>query len=94
MPRSGVENFVVSAKTCLCHLETSIDAFRESVVSALSFFVFPLDVALKRDPQNDTFLKVLDLGWRSERLVNLFGQHNREVQKVASAEYSKTESKP
>ena len=63
------------------HLEIYIDAFRESVMSALSFFVFLLDVTLKRDRQNDTFSKVLDLRWRSERLVNLFGQHNRAAQK-------------
>ena len=74
-------------------LELYIDAFRGSVLSALSFFVFPLDVVLMRDPQSGSFWKVLNLGWRSERLLKLFGQHNRAVQKAAPAEYSKAESK-
>ena len=34
------------------------------------------------------------MGWRSERLVSLFGQQNRAIQKTASAEYSKAELKP
>ena len=37
------------------HLEIYMDAFRESVMNALLFFVFLLDVALVRDPQNDSF---------------------------------------
>ena len=57
-------------QTLVFKLELYIDAFREGALRALPFFVFPLDVVLIRDPQSGSFSNVLNLSWRSERLVN------------------------
>ena len=72
--RAGVVKFYSQRKHLFVfQLELYIDAFRGRVLSALLFFVFPLDVVLMRDPQSGSFLKVLNLNWRFERLLNLLG---------------------
>ena len=84
--RSGVVKFYSQCKHLFVfEFELYIDAFRGRVLSAMSFFVFPLDVLLMRDPQSGSFWKVLNLGRRSERLLKLFGERRRAVQKAASA---------
>ena len=73
----GVVKFYLQCKRLFVfQLKLYVDAFRDVVLSALSFFAFLFD-ALIRDPQSGYFEKVLALGRRSERLINLFEQHSR-----------------
>ncbi|MEC7998091.1 MAG: hypothetical protein VX166_09905 [Pseudomonadota bacterium] len=58
-------------------LKLYVDAFRDVVLIALSFFGFIFYLVVMRDPQSGYFEKVLALGRRSERLINLFEQHSR-----------------
>ena len=56
MPRSGVLEFYSQCKYLFVfQLEHYINAFREGILSALSLFVFLIDTALMRDPQNGSF---------------------------------------
>ena len=57
-----------------------VDAFRDLVLSALSLFGFTLDVVLMHEPEESLFDKVLGMGRRSERAINLFNQHDKEQQ--------------
>jgi len=57
-----------------------VDAFRDLVLSALSLFAFILDVVLMHEPEESLFDKVLGMGRRSERAINLFNQHDKEQQ--------------
>ena len=73
----GVVKFYLQCKRLFVfQLKLYVDAFRDVVLSALSFFAFLFDVVLMRDPQSGYFEKVLALGGRSERLINLFEQHS------------------
>ena len=83
--RPGVVKFYLQCKRLFVfQLKLYIDAFRDVVLSALSFFAFLFDVVLMRDPQSGYFEKVLALGRRSERLINLFEQHSRAGQQADS----------
>ena len=53
--RAGVSELHSQCKHRDFQLELYIDAFQGAVLSALLFFVFPLDVVLMRDPQNGSF---------------------------------------
>jgi hypothetical protein len=61
--RPGVVKFYLQCKRLFVfQLKLYIDAFRDVVLSALSFFAFLFDVVLMRDPQSGYFEKVLALG--------------------------------
>ena len=56
MRRSGVLKFYSQCKQrFVFQLEFYIDVFQGAVLSALLFFVFPLDVVLMRGPQSGSF---------------------------------------
>lgn len=77
-PNPGVVKFYIQCKRLFVfQLRLYVDAFCDVVLSALSFFAFLFDAVLIRDPQSGYFEKVLALGRRSERLINLFEQHIR-----------------
>ena len=77
-PNPGVVKFYLQCKRLfIFQLKLYSDAFTDVVLSEMSFFAFLFDVVLMRDPQSGCFEKVLALGWRSERLINLFEQHIR-----------------
>ena len=61
-----------------------VDALRDLVLSAMSLFAFILDVVLMHEPEDSLFDKVLGLGRRSERAINLFNQHDKEEQGAVS----------
>ena len=61
-----------------------VDALRDLVLSAMSLFAFILDVVLMHEPEESLFDKVLGLGRRSERAINLFNKHGKEEQGAVS----------
>ena len=93
--RPGVVKFYLQCKRLfIFQLKLYIDAFRDVVLSALSFFAFLFDVVLMRDPQSGYFEKVLALGRRSELLINLFEQHGRAGLQADSVGRSEAKPKP
>lgn len=57
-----------------------VDAARDILLSPLSALAFVLDVVMGNDRQNSFFTRVLRLGRRTERAINLFEQHDPEQQ--------------
>lgn len=57
-----------------------IDALRDFVLSFLSFWAFLLDVITQSHGKGSHFERVLKLGRRSERAINLFEQYDPEQQ--------------
>ena len=57
-----------------------VDAIRDILLSFLSFWAFVLDVILRNDAKDSLFSRVLGLGRRSERAINLFEQYDPEEQ--------------
>ncbi len=53
-----------------------VDAFRDLLLSALSFFAFVIDLLFQQHGEDSYFEKVLALGRRTERIINLFEQHD------------------
>lgn len=53
-----------------------VDAFRDLLLSALSFFAFVIDLLFQQHGEDSYFEKVLALGRRTERVINLFEQHD------------------
>ena len=74
---SVVKFYLQCKRLFVFQLKLYVDAFRDVVLITLSFLAFLFDVVLMRDPQSGYFEKVLALGRRSERLINLFEQHIR-----------------
>lgn len=93
--RPGIVKFYLQCKRpFVFQLKVYTDAFRDVVLSALSFFAFLFDVVLMRDPQSGYFEKIFALGQRSERLINLFEQHSRAGQQAGSVGRSEAKPKP
>ena len=57
-----------------------VDAFRDLFLSALSFFAFVIDLLFQRHGKESYFEKVLALGRRTEKVINLFEQHDPDTQ--------------
>ncbi|MEX2470022.1 MAG: hypothetical protein WD396_09720 [Pseudohongiellaceae bacterium] len=57
-------------------LKLYVDAFRDLALSLLSVPAFVLDVVLQSHGPGSYFERVLQLGRRSERMINLFEQHD------------------
>ncbi len=51
------------------------DALRDLLLSPISLIVFALDVVRKPTLENSIYLKLMLLGRRSDRLINLFDEH-------------------
>ena len=57
-----------------------VDAFRDLFLSFLSIWAFLFDVILRNNEKDSLFSRVLRLGRRTERAINLFEQHDPEQQ--------------
>ena len=57
-----------------------VDAFRDLFLSFLSFFAFLIDMLFQQYGEASYFNKVLALGRRTERAINLFEQHDPAMQ--------------
>lgn len=55
-----------------------LDAFRDLVLSALSFLAFVLDAVLNLSGPDSYFERVLAFGRRTEKTINLFNQFHDE----------------
>lgn len=51
------------------------DALRDLLLSPISLAVFALDVVRKPSLEDSLYLKLMLLGRRSDRLINLFDEH-------------------
>ncbi len=66
-------------------LKLAMDALRDFALSPLSIVVFVLD-ALRQPPLEDSlYLKLMQLGRRSDRLINLFDEYGDEGYTVDNA---------
>ena len=92
--RAGVSELHSQCKHRDFQLELYIDAFQGAVLSALLFFVFPLDVVLMRDPYGGSFYKVLNLGWRSEACLNYLGSISARFKRPLLLNTAKLNPKP
>ena len=52
-----------------------VDAFRDLMMSPISLIVFVLDVIRKPDLEESFYLRLMLLGRKSDRLINLFDEH-------------------
>ena len=67
-------------------LKLYIDAFRDVGLSLLSVPAFILDVIMQSHGQQSYFERILHLGRRSERVINLFEQYDPESQEGPSVD--------
>ncbi len=56
-------------------LKLGADALRDLLLSPISVLVFLLDVVRKPNLEDSLYLKLMLLGRRSDRVVNLFDEH-------------------
>ena len=70
----------VSTSTALRHvmvfqLKLAADAFRDFLLSPLSIVAFVLDSIRKPRVENSLYLRLMLIGRRSDRMINLFDDH-------------------
>ena len=70
----------VTTPQAVCHLlvfqvKLMVDAFRDLMMSPISLIVFVLDVIRKPDLEESFYLRLMLLGRKSDRLINLFDEH-------------------
>ncbi len=63
-----------------------VDAIRDVFLSLLSIPAFIIDVVLQRHGEDSLFEQVLLLGRKSEKIINLFDQHDPSMQGEASVD--------
>ncbi len=56
-------------------LKLALDALRDLALSPLSIAVFVLDALRRPTLENSLYLKLMRLGQRSDRLINLFDEY-------------------
>lgn len=61
-----------------------VEAIRDVFLSGLALFAFVIDLVLRLKGEQSLFEKLLQLGRKSERAINLFNQHDHEQTGVAS----------
>ncbi len=71
----------VSTKRALRHLvvfqiKLALDALRDLALSPISIFVFVLDVVRKPKIEDSLYLRVMSMGRRSDRIINLFDEYS------------------
>lgn len=59
-------------------LKLALDAIRDVVMSPISIICFLLDVVLRPDEADSFHRKMILLGRKTDRRINLFGGHRRE----------------
>jgi hypothetical protein len=57
-------------------LKLAADALRDFLLSPLSILAFGLDVLRKPHVENSLYLRLMLLGRRSDRMINLFDDHS------------------
>ncbi len=57
-------------------LKLALDALRDLALSPLSIGVFVLDAVRKPAPEDSLYVKLMGLGRRSDRMINLFGEYS------------------
>ena len=57
-------------------VKLALDALRDLALSPLSVMVFLLDVILKPAPEQSLYARLMRLGQRSDRAINLFNEYS------------------
>lgn len=65
-------------KFLVFQLKLYIEAFRDVILSGIALLTFLLDLVFQLKGEDSLFEKLLQLGRRSERAINLFNQHDEE----------------
>jgi len=65
-------------------LKLYVEAIRDVFLSGLALLAFLIDLVLQLKGERSLFEKLLQLGRRSERAINLFNQHDDELAGVSS----------
>ena len=73
----------ISVKRALRHLvvfqiKLAADALRDFLLSPVSILVFIIDVVRKPEMKDSLYLRLMVIGRRSDRVINLFDEHNDE----------------
>lgn len=56
-------------------IKLAADAFRDLLMSPVSVFVFVVDVVRKPTLEDSLYLRLMLLGRKSDRVINLFDEH-------------------
>ena len=71
-------------------IKLGLDALRDILLSPLSILLTLMDLAEKNRPGNSHFNKLLAFGRRTERRINLFNQHDKNVEETESEQNVQT----
>ena len=85
-PETGTGFWAKLRRLLVFQFKLYVDALRDFLLSFLSFWAFLLDVILNKSGEDSHFERVLKLGRRSERAINLFNQHSPEEQEKHSVD--------
>ena len=74
----GTSTWEPLRKFLLFQLKLYIEAIRDVMLSGIALIAFVLDFVLQLKGEDSLFEKLLRLGRRSERAINLFNQHDEQ----------------
>lgn len=73
--KSRVTTAVALRHLLVFQLKLAADALRDFVMSPLSVIAFVIDALRQPDPQHSLYLRLMLLGRRTDRTINLFDEH-------------------
>lgn len=71
-------------------IKLGLDALRDILLSPLSILFTLMDLAEKNKPEDSHFNKLLAFGRRTERRINLFNQHDDDIEQVEAKQKVQT----
>lgn len=72
---AGISTVSALRHLLVFQLKLAADAFRDFLLSPLSIIAFVLDAVFKPRPEHSLYLRLMLLGRRSDRVINLFDDH-------------------
>lgn len=73
--RTRVSNAVAFRHVMVFQLKLAADALRDFLLSPLSLLAFTIDVLRKPRVENSLYLRLMLIGRKSDRMINLFDDH-------------------
>lgn len=73
--RTRVSNAVAFRHVMVFQLKLAADALRDFMLSPLSLLAFTIDVLRKPRVENSLYLRLMLIGRKSDRMINLFDDH-------------------
>ncbi len=86
LPAKKVQFWTALRHLLRFQLKLALDAIRDVVMSPVSILCFLLDVILRPDEADSFHRKMILLGRKTDRRINLFGGHRRERKAAQPAE--------